>query len=44
MAVGSLIVLFVVRTALEDRTLQKELPGYRDYAEKTRYRLIPLVW
>jgi protein-S-isoprenylcysteine O-methyltransferase Ste14 len=42
---GGLIgVLFVVRTALEDRTLQAELPGYREYAQKVRYRLIPGVW
>ena len=34
----------VVRTILEDRTLQKELPGYKQYAERVRYRLIPGVW
>jgi protein-S-isoprenylcysteine O-methyltransferase Ste14 len=39
-----LAVLFVVRTALEDRTLREELPGYTDYCEETRYRLIPGVW
>jgi protein-S-isoprenylcysteine O-methyltransferase Ste14 len=33
-----------VRTALEDRTLQEELPGYREYAQQTRYRLLPGVW
>jgi protein-S-isoprenylcysteine O-methyltransferase Ste14 len=33
-----------IRTALEDRTLQAELPGYRDYARKVRYRLVPGVW
>jgi len=37
-------VLFVVRTLLEDRTLQAELPGYREYAERVRYRLVPGVW
>ena len=37
-------ILFVVRTALEDRTLQAELVGYKDYAQKVRYRLIPGVW
>jgi protein-S-isoprenylcysteine O-methyltransferase Ste14 len=37
-------VLYVVRTGLEDRTLQEELPGYRDYALQTRYRLVPGVW
>ena len=37
-------MLFVVRTSLEDRTLQAELPGYADYAQHTRYRLLPGVW
>jgi protein-S-isoprenylcysteine O-methyltransferase Ste14 len=36
--------LFVVRTALEDRTLQGELEGYRDYTRQVRYRLLPGVW
>jgi protein-S-isoprenylcysteine O-methyltransferase Ste14 len=36
--------LFVLRTALEDRTLQEELAGYKDYAAKVRYRLIPGIW
>ncbi len=36
--------LLVVRTALEDKTLQSELPGYREYTQKTRYRLLPGVW
>lgn len=34
----------VVRTALEDRMLTNELDGYRDYAERVRYRLVPGVW
>jgi protein-S-isoprenylcysteine O-methyltransferase Ste14 len=38
------IVLLVVRTGLEDRTLQAELPGYRAYAMVVRHRLIPGVW
>ncbi len=38
------ILIFVIRTALEDRTLQEELPGYTDYAERVRYRLLPGVW
>lgn len=42
---GALIaVLFLIRTALEDRTLKEELPGYREYAERVRYRLLPRVW
>ena len=36
--------LFVVRTALEDRTLQEELAGYKEYAQKVRYRLVPGLW
>lgn len=38
------VAVYVIRTALEDRTLQAELPGYADYAHKTRYRLLPGVW
>jgi protein-S-isoprenylcysteine O-methyltransferase Ste14 len=38
------LILIVIRTALEDRTLQRELPGYKEYAASTRYRLVPLVW
>ena len=37
-------LLFVIRTALEDKTLQDELPGYADYTVKTRYRLVPGIW
>lgn len=39
-----LIGALVLRTTLEDRTLQAELPGYADYAKKTRYRLFPGIW
>lgn len=34
----------VVRTALEDKTLYNELPGYKEYSDKVRFRLIPGVW
>jgi len=37
-------MLMVVRTALEDRTLQAELPGYAEYAQRVHYRLVPGVW
>lgn len=36
--------MIVLRTGLEDRTLCKELPGYREYASAVRYRLIPGIW
>lgn len=39
-----MVVILIVRTALEDRTLQQELPGYREYAQQTRYRLLPGIW
>lgn len=38
------VVTIIVRTYLEDRMLQKELPGYSEYAKKVRYRLIPGIW
>ena len=41
-AVASIIA--VIRTVLEDRTLQNELPGYRDYALRVRYRLFPWIF
>ncbi len=41
---GVLAVLLVWRTALEDRTLRRELPGYAEYAARTRYRLLPGLW
>jgi protein-S-isoprenylcysteine O-methyltransferase Ste14 len=42
---GSLFaVLLVVRTALEDRTLQDELEGYKEYTQRVRHRLIPYIW
>jgi protein-S-isoprenylcysteine O-methyltransferase Ste14 len=41
---GLTIVLLVMRTRLEDRTLQEELPGYREYAEAVPWRLVPGVW
>ena len=37
-------IISVIRTSLEDRTLQEELAGYQDYAQRVRYRLIPGVY
>jgi protein-S-isoprenylcysteine O-methyltransferase Ste14 len=42
-AVIFIVVLFI-RTALEDRTLRAELPGYTEYTHRTRFRLIPGIW
>jgi protein-S-isoprenylcysteine O-methyltransferase Ste14 len=41
---GVITVLFVIRTALEDQTLRRELAGYEDYTMRSRYRLVPGVW
>lgn len=41
---GIVVALLVLRTALEDRMLQAELPGYSAYAAQVRYRLLPGVW
>lgn len=42
---GTLSALIItVRTALEDRTLQEELDGYKEYAGQVKYRLIPGIW
>jgi len=43
-ASGFTTLLLILRTALEDRTLQVELPGYAAYAGQVRYRLIPGIW
>lgn len=45
LAAGGLIVLLIIiRTTLEDRTLLAELDGYQDYARKVRFRLVPAIW
>jgi len=41
---GLCAILLILRTALEDRTLQAELTGYVDYARQVRYRLLPGIW
>ncbi len=38
------VALYIFRTAMEDRTLQAELPGYKEYAQRVRYRLVPGIW
>ena len=41
---GLSALLLILRTALEDRTLQVELSGYSDYARQVHYRLLPGIW
>lgn len=38
------VVVVVVRTILEDRTLIERLDGYQDYAQRVRYRILPGIW
>jgi protein-S-isoprenylcysteine O-methyltransferase Ste14 len=38
------IVITILRTSLEDETLQKELPGYLEYTKEVKYRLLPGIW
>lgn len=39
-----MIAAVVIRTALEDRSLSRELPGYSEYIQQVRYRLLPRIW
>jgi protein-S-isoprenylcysteine O-methyltransferase Ste14 len=41
---GVIGLLFIIRTALEDRMLKSELSGYADYSLRVRYRLLPRIW
>jgi len=38
------IVLMIIRTWMEDKTLQEELEGYAEYSKQVRYRLFPGIW
>ncbi|MDR1795610.1 MAG: hypothetical protein LBR25_09470 [Erysipelotrichaceae bacterium] len=40
----AIAVVLIIRTAYEDKTLQAELSGYKEYTKKVRYRLLPFVW
>jgi protein-S-isoprenylcysteine O-methyltransferase Ste14 len=44
--IPAVVALFitVLRTALEDQTLQEELPGYQEYARHVRFRLFPGIY
>jgi len=37
-------IIFIIRTAFEDKTLIKELPRYYEYTQKVKYRLLPFLW
>ena len=41
---GIALIFLVIRTKNEDKMLMEELPGYSDFAQQTRYRLVPGIW
>jgi protein-S-isoprenylcysteine O-methyltransferase Ste14 len=41
---GAIGLLYILRTALEDRMLADGLPGYREFMQRTRHRLFPGIW
>jgi protein-S-isoprenylcysteine O-methyltransferase Ste14 len=41
---GASSLLMILRTKWEDETLQAELPGYKEYTQRVRFKLIPGVW
>jgi protein-S-isoprenylcysteine O-methyltransferase Ste14 len=38
------LVMIIIRTSLEDKTLQEELFGYLEYSQQVKYKLIPGIW
>jgi protein-S-isoprenylcysteine O-methyltransferase Ste14 len=44
MPVVFIIIILILRTYLEDITLQMELDGYVEYTKKVKYKLIPGIW
>ncbi len=40
----STVLVTLGRTSLEDQVLRAELPGYADYVQRTRYRIVPGIW
>jgi len=41
---AAVFIIMIIRTAYEDKTLQKELPGYSQYAKEVKSRLVPGIW
>lgn len=37
-------IALVIRIINEEKVLKRELPGYEEYCQKTKYRLIPYIW
>lgn len=43
-AFAVLTLFYVYRLLHEEKFLRQELPGYSEYSERTRFRLVPYVW
>ena len=41
---AAILPVLVFRTLNEEKVLQRDLPGYTDYMQRVRYRIIPAVW
>jgi len=39
-----MFAVLILRTAKEDRFLQENLEGYKEFTQKTKYRLFPGIW
>jgi protein-S-isoprenylcysteine O-methyltransferase Ste14 len=44
LASAVLVVGLAVRTRIEEAALRDGLPGYAEYAQQVRWRLVPRVW
>ncbi len=44
MACGMMMVGYIWLAAHEDRFLEANLPGYREYQQRTRYKVVPGIW
>jgi len=44
LVIAAMLPALIWRLIEEERFLARNLPGYVEYQDKTRYRLIPLVW
>ena len=43
-AVSVLLMVLIARIIVEEKVLRKTLPGYAEYMEQVRDRLVPFVW
>ncbi|GAH64174.1 unnamed protein product, partial [marine sediment metagenome] len=39
-----IVIGLIIRIVFEDKMLHEELEGYKEYAQKTKKKLIPFIW